>query len=120
VAANLRRDDSDMLTRQRTASRPERIDVSEPTQQQSTSVPIQAAEGPSPVTAQPRPPLVRSTVYVLRALVGSLMVVVGMLLLLIFDNALLGVREDLATIQADRARLRHVRHVGENRRKHSG
>jgi undecaprenyl-diphosphatase len=42
---------------------------------------------------------VRSTVYVLRALVGSLMVLVGMLLLLIFDNALLGVRDDLATIQ---------------------
>ena len=50
-------------------------------------------------TTEPRPPLVRSTVYVLRSLVGLVLVLFGMLLLLVFDNALLGVREDFATIQ---------------------
>ncbi|MGB5187742.1 MAG: lysylphosphatidylglycerol synthase transmembrane domain-containing protein [Acidimicrobiia bacterium] len=80
--------------------------MNEPTPPQSMSQQLQAAlhdtlaapESPADVT-QPRPPLVRSTVYVLRALVGLLLVLFGMLLLLVFDNALLGVREDFATIQ---------------------
>ena len=52
----------------------------------------------SPIN-EPRPPLVRSTVYVFRALVGLFLLLVGMGLLLVFENALLGVREDIATIQ---------------------
>jgi uncharacterized protein (TIRG00374 family) len=88
-----------MLTRQRPASQPKQIDVSESVPPQLTSGRIWAASGPTEAAVEPRPPLVRSTVYVLRALVGFMLVVVGMLLLLVFENALLGVREDLATIQ---------------------
>jgi glycosyltransferase 2 family protein len=52
-------------------------------------------------TAPPisRPPLVRSTVYAFRALVGLALVLLGALLLLIFENALLGARDDIASIQ---------------------
>ena len=48
---------------------------------------------------EPRPPLVRSTVYVFRALVGLVLVLVGSLLLLVFENGLLGVRADIQTLQ---------------------
>jgi uncharacterized protein (TIRG00374 family) len=95
-----------MLLRQGTASQSERIDVNEPTQPQSMSQEIQAAlrdtvaaPDPATVAAEPRPPLVRSTVYVFRALVGLALVLIGMVLLLVFERALLGVREDFATIQ---------------------
>ena len=54
--------------------------------------------GASP-TSGPRPPLVRSTVYVFRALVGLFLLLFGMVLLLVFENALLGARDDIATIQ---------------------
>jgi len=66
---------------------------------QATDDETRPAPDPGVVIVEPRPPLVRSTVYVLRALVGLFLVVVGMLLLLIFERALLGIREDLATIQ---------------------
>ena len=85
--------------RQGTVPRPERIDVNEPTPPQSTREQVRAAPDPSAVTAEPRPPLVRSTVYVLRGLVGLVLVLFGMMLLLIFERALLGIREDFATIQ---------------------
>ena len=52
----------------------------------------------SGISDEPRT-LVRSTVYVLRALIGVLFLLLGMLLLLVFENALLGVRADLATVQ---------------------
>ena len=57
------------------------------------------APDPKAGSGEPRPPLVHSTVYVLRAVVGLVLVLFGMLLLVVFDNALLGVREDFATIQ---------------------
>ena len=60
---------------------------------------IVVAQSDAPPTNEPRPPLVRSTVYVFRALVGSVLLLFGMGLLLVFENALLGVREDIATIQ---------------------
>lgn len=47
-----------------------------------------------------RPPLVRSPVYVFRALVGLFIVMVAGATLLIFEQALLGFREDIADIQA--------------------
>jgi glycosyltransferase 2 family protein len=52
------------------------------------------------VDADPLPPLVRSTVYVFRALVGLVLIVLGVGLLAIFDRALLGLTDDIATIQA--------------------
>ena len=95
-----------MLFRRRSTSQSERIDVNEPAPPQSMSQQLRAAlrdtlpaPDPKAGTGEPRPPLVRSTVYVLRALVGLLLVLFGMVLLLVFDNALLGMREDFATIQ---------------------
>lgn len=54
-----------------------------------------------PVTADeaPRPPLVRSPVYLFRALVGLALVLVAVVLLLVFEQALLGVREDIAAVR---------------------
>ncbi|MCP4966060.1 MAG: flippase-like domain-containing protein [bacterium] len=48
---------------------------------------------------EPRPPLVRSTVYVFRALIGLTLMVMGALLLLVFENGLLGLRGDIQTLQ---------------------
>ena len=73
--------------------------MNEPTPPQSTGDRAQDPLDPGVVTTEPRPPLVRSTVYVLRALIGLALVLFGKLLLLIFESALLGIREDLATIQ---------------------
>jgi hypothetical protein len=80
--------------------------VNQPTSPQSKGQQLRAllrdtlpAPDPKAGTGQPRPPLVRSTVYVLRAVAGLVLVLFGMVLLLVFDNALLGVKEDLATIQ---------------------
>ncbi|HSJ71562.1 MAG TPA: hypothetical protein VLA29_07965, partial [Acidimicrobiia bacterium] len=47
-----------------------------------------------------RPPLVRSTVYVYRALIGLVLVAFGMVQLLVFENALLGLSVDIASMQA--------------------
>jgi len=74
--------------------------VSEQAPPQLAGDEIVVAQSDAPPTNEPRPPLVRSTVYVFRALVGSVLLLFGMGLLLIFENALLGVREDIATIQA--------------------
>lgn len=43
----------------------------------------------------------RSTVYVLRALVGASLIVVGSVSLLVLENGLLGVRTDVASMQED-------------------
>ncbi len=56
-----------------------------------------SASGPSP--DEVRPPLVRSAVYTLRAIVGAALVVFGSLLLLVFENALLGLYRDISTVQ---------------------
>lgn len=48
---------------------------------------------------QPVHPLVRSTVYVYRAVVGAALVLTGALALLLFENGLLGVRRDVAAWQ---------------------
>ena len=64
-----------------------------------TGAEVAVDQGDAPPTNVPRPPLVRSTVYVFRALVGLFLLLFGMALLLIFENALLGVRDDIATIQ---------------------
>jgi uncharacterized protein (TIRG00374 family) len=45
-------------------------------------------------------PLVRSPIYALRLVAGLVLCVVGIGLLVVFENALLGLREDVATIQA--------------------
>jgi uncharacterized membrane protein YbhN (UPF0104 family) len=47
-----------------------------------------------------RPRLVRSPVYVLRAIVGAVLVLLGALLVLVFDRAALGLRTDIASLQA--------------------
>jgi undecaprenyl-diphosphatase len=44
-------------------------------------------------------PLVRSTVYVFRAVVGMLVMLAGAGLLLVFENGLLGVKTDIETLQ---------------------
>lgn len=68
------------------------------------TVAISRSVGPGIESAPPvppeRPPLVRSTVYVFRALVGLVLLLMGTGLLLVFENALLGIREDIASIQA--------------------
>jgi uncharacterized membrane protein YbhN (UPF0104 family) len=46
-----------------------------------------------------QPPLVRSPVYLLRAVVGLALVLASVGLLLVFEHALLGVREDIAAVQ---------------------
>jgi glycosyltransferase 2 family protein len=50
------------------------------------------------VTGADQPPLVRSTVYVFRALVGLVLSVIGILLLLIFEHALLGIADDVDSL----------------------
>ncbi len=71
----------------------ERID-GEPVAGEATGAPMLLRD-----EAGPRPPLVRSTVYVLRAAGGLVLLVVGMLLLLVFENGLLGIRTDIQTVQ---------------------
>jgi uncharacterized membrane protein YbhN (UPF0104 family)/predicted Ser/Thr protein kinase len=56
-------------------------------------------DGAVPVTGDTRPPLVRSPVYLFRAVVGLALVLVSVVLLLVFDNALLGFREDIAAVR---------------------
>ncbi len=80
--------------------------MNEPAPPQSTSQQVQtprddtlAGRDASMEATEARPPLVRSTVYVFRALVGLVLMLLGMVLLLVFENALLGVRADIATIQ---------------------
>ena len=46
-----------------------------------------------------RPPLVRSTVYVLRVVIGLLLLLFGMGILLVFENGLLGIKTDIETLQ---------------------
>ena len=46
-----------------------------------------------------RPPLVRSPVYLWRLVVGASVLVAASFMLLIFENGLLGVRDDIASIQ---------------------
>lgn len=46
------------------------------------------------------PPLVRSPLFAYRLLMGIVLTLLGMVLLLVFEQALLGLREDLATLQA--------------------
>lgn len=55
---------------------------------------------PAEIDRDERPPLVRSPVYVLRALVGLVIVLVAGLALLVFEQALLGFRQDVADLQA--------------------
>ncbi len=57
------------------------------------------ASGPGSEPDDLRPPLVRSTVYAYRALIGMVLVALGVVLLLVFENALLGLTEDIASIQ---------------------
>ena len=52
------------------------------------------------VEAEKRAPIVRSTVYVFRLVAGGALLLFSALLLLVFENGLLGVREDIATMQA--------------------
>lgn len=54
---------------------------------------------PASAPEAPRPPLVRSPVYLFRALVGLALALVGVGLLLVFEQALLGVRDDIAALQ---------------------
>ena len=48
---------------------------------------------------EPRPPLVVSPVYVFRLLVGILLIIVSTVALLLFEQALIGFREDVIDIQ---------------------
>lgn len=66
----------------------------------TVSSPDQSGPDGSAAGETTRPPLVRSTVYVFRALVGLVLLLVGVGLLLVFENALLGLREDISTMQA--------------------
>ncbi len=60
-----------------------------------------AAEPATSATQAERPPLVRSPVYVWRLVVGACVLVGAAFGLLIFENGLLGVRDDIASIQED-------------------
>lgn len=63
-------------------------------------VAVQPRDGVDADPDDQRPPLVRSTVYVYRALIGLVLVALGMTLLLVFENALLGLSDDIASMQA--------------------
>ncbi len=67
-----------------------------PTPTPGPPITVEAAASGAPAE---RPPLVRSPVYVWRLVVGTCVLVVAALGLLIFENALLGVRDDIASIQ---------------------
>ena len=51
--------------------------------------------------SEPRPPLVVSPVYVFRLIVGLVLVLVSSIALLVFEQALIGLRQDIADIQAN-------------------
>ena len=53
-----------------------------------------------PIVEEARPPLVVSPVYVFRLLVGLVLVILSALSLLVFEQALIGFREDIIDIQA--------------------
>lgn len=60
----------------------------------------QRVEDDSSTAAEaPRPPLVRSPVYLFRSVVGLALVLVGVGLLLVFERALLGLRVDIGALQ---------------------
>lgn len=74
---------------------------SQPTSTPHTSGLEQPLGGLGALAAEaPRPPLIRSPVYVFRALVGLTLVLAASALLLVFNRALLGVREDVAALQS--------------------
>ena len=71
---------------------------------QPATTPVTSAAGQPPggstsAAEAARPPLVRSPVYLFRAVVGLALVLVAVGLLLVFNNALLGMREDIAALQ---------------------